>query len=304
MELRQLKYFVKTAETLNFSEAARCLYITQSTLSQQIKALEDELNSPLFIRDSHSVSLTECGERMLPLARQTLIDADTCKSQIRDLQEILSGTLNIGATYSFNPILIETVDGFMSRYPGVRINITNRSMEELLGMLKRREIDFVLAFKPVLPYDEIESMTLFDDHLSVIMRRSHPLAEEKSLSIEQILRHRLALPAKGLQARNLIDRYFNFDSEGTNVSLEINGVYSLLDIVERTNLLTILSDATIRDRSTLTAIPLDVPDNQMQGCVHTLKKIYQKRSAEVFIKMLRESLALMELSGKWETIVK
>ena len=78
MELRQLKYFIKTAETLNFSEAARSLYITQSTLSQQVRTLEDELGCPLFHRDSHSVVLTEYGERMLPLARQTVIDADTC----------------------------------------------------------------------------------------------------------------------------------------------------------------------------------------------------------------------------------
>ena len=61
MELRQLKYFVKVAQTLNFSEAARALCVTQSTLSQQIKSLEQELDIELFQRSSHSVSLTESG---------------------------------------------------------------------------------------------------------------------------------------------------------------------------------------------------------------------------------------------------
>lgn len=299
MELRQLKYFIKTAETLNFSEAARNLYITQSTLSQQIKSLEDELGSPLFIRDSHSVCLTESGKRMLPLARQTVMDADSCKSQIRDLQEVVTGSLDIGATFSFSPILTKTVNKFIAKHPGVKLNITNRSMEELMEMLKRRELDFVLAFKPVVPYEEIESKTLFDDHLCVIMSHSHPLAGEKSITLEDLRRQRLAIPAKGLQSRSLIDKYFNFYSDQGNVTLEVNGVYSLLDVVERSNLLTILSEATIHDRSALKAIPLDVPDNQMQGCIHTLKKTYQKRSAEVFIKMLCESVALMELSGKW-----
>ena len=65
MELRQLKYFVKTAETLNFSEAARALFITQSTLSQQIRCLEQELGVELLQRDSHSVALTESGEHLL-----------------------------------------------------------------------------------------------------------------------------------------------------------------------------------------------------------------------------------------------
>ena len=78
MELRQLKYFVKTAETLNFSEAARALFVTQSTLSQQIRQLEQEMDTLLFERDSHSVQLTESGERLLPLAKRTLMDAVTC----------------------------------------------------------------------------------------------------------------------------------------------------------------------------------------------------------------------------------
>ncbi len=299
MELRQLKYFIKTAETLNFSEAARSLYITQSTLSQQIRTLEDELGTALFLRDSHSVSLTESGERMLPLAKQTVADAENCKTQIRDLQQIVCGTLNVGATFSFSPILIETVKEFIEKYPGVKVNIINRPMVELMDMLRRREIDFALAFKPMASYEEIESRSLFEDHLSVILRKDHPLADHENLSLEDIEKYKLAIPAKGLQARNMIDKFFNFDKGEKYVALETNGVFSLLAIVERSNLITILSDATILGRKLLKAIPLDVPDNQMMGCVHILKKSYQKYSAGVFIKMLRESLAVMELSGQW-----
>lgn len=297
MELRQLKYFIKTAQTLNFSEAARSLYITQSTLSQQIKALEDELGCPLFERNSHNVSLTESGEIMVPLVKQILHDAEVCKSQIMDLQELITGTLNIGATFSFSPLVKETIKDFISRYPGVRLNVINRSMEELMEMLRRREVDFVLAFKPDTLFDEIESQVLFEDRLSVIMSKNHPLAACESISPDEIKRHPLAIPAKGLQARNMIDKYFNFSSGDFSVSLEVNSVYNLLEVVESSKLITILSEATIRDRNTLKAIPLELPD-KMQGCVHTLKKTYHKRSAEEFIKMLSESLTLIELSGK------
>lgn len=72
MELRQLKYFLMVAKTLSFSEAAKRLYITQGTLSQQIKQLEDELGFQLFSRTSHSVALTEAGEKLLPAAKQTV----------------------------------------------------------------------------------------------------------------------------------------------------------------------------------------------------------------------------------------
>ena len=74
MELRQLRYFAKAAEMLNFSDAARALNIAQSSLSQQIKQLEEELNVQLFLRSSHSIRLTEAGEVMLPLALRTIHD--------------------------------------------------------------------------------------------------------------------------------------------------------------------------------------------------------------------------------------
>lgn len=98
MELRQLRYFVKVAETLNFSEAAKALFVTQSTLSQQIKQLEQDLDTPLLIRSSHSVALTEAGMELLPFALKTLNDAELCVSRVNDLKEVLCGSLNIGVT--------------------------------------------------------------------------------------------------------------------------------------------------------------------------------------------------------------
>lgn len=299
MELRQLKYFVRAAETLNFSEAARTLYVTQSTLSQQIKSLEDELGTVLFQRDSHSVYLTESGSKLLPLAMQTIQDAESCKNQISDLKQLLSGEINIGVTYSFSSILSETIRLFMKEYPGVRLNINYNTMEELMGLLRRRKVDFVLAFKPTRPYEEIESHGLFEDRLSVIVRRDHPLASESTVSLENIRGMRLAMPAKGLQARNTVDSFINLAESGLDVCLEINEANILLDIVQHNNLITILSESTVRDRDMLKAIPLDLPDNQMQGCVHTLKKVYRKRGAEIFIKMLRDSVTVRELSSKW-----
>ena len=108
MELRQLKYFVKVAELLSFSKAAKALYITQSTLSQQIKQLEDELDMALFFRNNHKVTLTEAGETFLEGAKKTLADADDNKAKIMDLASGHRGTLNIGVTHSFGSILTES----------------------------------------------------------------------------------------------------------------------------------------------------------------------------------------------------
>ena len=88
MELRQLKYFVKSAEYLNFSEAAKHLFITQSTLSQQIKQLEFELGFALFIRNSRHIILTEAGEEFLPFAMRTIQDAEDGVQRLYDLQRV------------------------------------------------------------------------------------------------------------------------------------------------------------------------------------------------------------------------
>lgn len=300
MELRQLKYFVRTAQTLNFSEAARSLYVSQSTLSQQIKSLENELGTLLFQRDSHSASLTQSGAMLLPLAIQTIQSAEACKAQVNDLKEMLTGELNIGVTYSFSHILTQTIKNFVKEYPGVKLNIFYRNMGELMEALRHREVDLVLAFKPDQPYNEIESSNLFSDRLSVIMRRDHPLAGRKTIGLEELGRYRLAIPAKGLQARNALDENICIERSDLNVCLEINEANILLDIVQDNNLLTMLSEASIRGREFLKAVPLDLPYNRMQGCVHTLKRVFHKRSAEIFVKMLRDADIIQEISDKWQ----
>lgn len=299
MELRQLKYFVKTAETLNFSEAARQLFVTQSTLSQQIRQLEQELGVELFLRDSHSVRLTESGEHLLPGARRTLQEADSCFAQVSDLKQMLTGVLNIGITYSFAPVLAESVREFTRQYPGVKLNIVCRNMTEILDLLKRREVDFVLCFKPSVLDDDIESHTLFDTHLAVIVGRGHPLADRMSLTPEDLRPYALALPAKETQARNIFDLCYPGATSALRVAVEINEVHVLLDLVRATRLVTVLSENVLYRTEALKAIPFDAPGTQMEGCVHTLKKTYRKRAVDEFIRILSQSDAVMERAHKW-----
>lgn len=299
MEIRQLKYFVTTAQTLNFSEAAKALFITQSTLSHQIRQLENELDAQLFQRNSHTVCLTEIGEELLPYALETLHAAETCINRIHDVQQLLTGNLHIGVTYSFSPILTETLVTFMKRYPHVKLNVSYKPMQELMEMLLRRQLDFVLAFKPTALYEGIESHMLFDNHLAAIVRDQHPLAQMEKVGLQDLEHYDMALPAKGLQARNKFDlvqaKYFN----QVKVRVELNEVNILLKLIKQTNLVSILSEATIYNEVGIKAIPLDFPENEMQGCVHMLKDSYHKHSAQEFIRMLSESNAVRERIHEW-----
>lgn len=295
MELRQLKYFVAVARTLSFSEAARQLYVTQGTLSQQIMLLEDELGSLLFERTSHKVALTEPGMVLFPLAKNIIQQVEQCKLQVGDLRKALGGELNIGMTYSFSNLITDTVRDFLKTYPGIKLRIYYKTASELYQMMVKGELDVILAFKPVVQHKDLVSETLFNFDLCAVMRKDHPLSDRKVLTLEELKNFNIALPGSGLQARKTFEKFNNIDTNGLNVRVELNDPNVIMDLVQSSNLVTILSSLAALYRPNLAAVPLEGYIGKMEGCVHWLKGAYHKKSAEAFIEMVRESAAVSKL---------
>lgn len=280
---------MKVAETLNFSLASKELFITQSTLSQQISQLERELDQKLFQRNSHEVILTEAGQTLLPLARDTVNSANNCALRLQELKALLVGELNIGVTFSFSSIATETLMDFLKKYPNVKLNVCYSSMEELMGKLLRHELDFVLAFRPSVRDEHVESHVLFNNRLAAIVNEYHPIAKCKYVTLDEITRFDFALPAKGMQARNALEKILANTGYHFKVKIEINNVHMLFKVIHESNYVTILSESTVVDEKGLVAVPLDVPRNEMEGCIHVLKNSYMKASAKEFIRMLGAS---------------
>lgn len=293
MEIRQLKYFLQVAETLNFSKASRQLYVTQSTLSQQISHLEQEIGMPLFERNSHEVFLTEAGKELLPYAQKTINAAGACTDHMNDLREMLAGELNIGVTFSFSNIMAETIIAFIHAYPHVKLNIFYRSMQELMDGLKKREIDLVLAFKPLRRDKAIDSRAIFSNRLAAIVNENHPLARQESVTLQELERYDLVLPSLGLQARNAFEHLLEGRESNFRIMVEVNNVNVIFDLLRRSSLVSILSESTTLTQPGMKAVPIDVEDNEMDGCVHLLKGSYMKSSAQEFIRMLSQSTALL-----------
>ncbi len=289
MEFRQLRYFVKVAELRSFSEASKALFISQSTLSQQIKQLEEELGVELLVRDSRHVSMSDYGEQYLPYAKQVLKDVDTSTERMNDVRQLKIGTLNVGATYTFCPLLADTVRDYMKKYPGIKLKIYCRSMENLMEMLEHGQLDVALSYKPLQSYDDIDSHILFNSNLCVIAGKDNPVAKKERIRLAELESLPLVLPAKGLQARNAFDSLLYGQNFKFDVRLEINDLSMLLDMVSRTNLVTLLSGATIHSNKDFVAISLDHPHSEMQGSFHLLKGTYCKNATKEFLKMLVEN---------------
>lgn len=292
MELRQLKYFVKSAEYLNFSVAAKHLYITQSTLSQQIKQLEFELGFELFFRNSRHISLTEAGEEFLPFARKTILDAEDGVQRLNDLQRVKVGTLRVGVTYSLSSVLTEGLISFMKEFPGIKLEIFYKTVDELLTLLRERKVDFILSYKPLCDAPDIDSMPLFENTLALVVCKEHALACCNKVKLEDIAGLSLILPSRGLQARMMLERLLEGRDVNLVSKLELNETNILLQMVATGNYATILSTSAVFGKTRFKALPIDEPDNVMEASLLSLKGVYQKAAAKEFIKILLDTEAV------------
>ncbi len=286
MELRQLRYFVQVAESLNFTEASKKLFVTQSTISQQINQLEEGLNTLLFDRSEKKIALTEAGQLFLPDAKQILKDTEDGKQRLLDLQNIRTGTLTIGVNYSFSNLLTHAVPEFLNSYPNIKLNVFYKTVSELLEMVKKRDVDLALSYKPVTKEKYLETADLYTTGLSVIVNKSHPLSKLDSIDLTDIEQYPLALPAKGLHARSILDASLYKKKITLDPQIEIDEATMLLLLVKTGKWISILSPSTIIGETDFKAIPLNGSDYQMQAALLWIKGSYQKFSAKEFIKIL------------------
>lgn len=289
MELRQLKYLVEVGRLKSFSLASKSLYITQSTISQQIRKLEEELGVELLTRDTRHVELSDYGEQFLPHAVQILEEAQASTDRIRDVKELHTGTLRVGSTYSFGPLLMQSILDFYRKYPHVRLSLVSASWAALQQKLLDRELDIALAYKSSINDDRIVSKLLFDNRLCLIGRKDELGDCERPVPVEDLGRYPLALPFKGLQARDMLESVLFAHDVNLDIRLENNSIHAILDLVRSSPLLTILSGEAVQNIRELEAIPIDHPESLMQGCYHFMKGVYQKKSTRAFIDILVEN---------------
>jgi len=180
MDFRQLRYFVAVAEEASFSGAARRLHISQPPLSLQIKALEEELDTPLLTRTSRSVELTEAGTLFLEQARRALSHLERAGEVARQAGRGEAGQLRVGFTASVPmfeafPGIIRT---FRQGHPGVRADLNHQSTGQQLRSLSARTLDvgFLRPSPLFSPPAGIETLRLWNDRLVAVLPASHPLA--------------------------------------------------------------------------------------------------------------------------------
>ncbi len=198
MELRQLRYFVAVAELLHFTNAARRLHIAQPPLSRQIRALEGELGVQLLLRSSGKVELTRAGGIFLEEARAVLQRVDEAARSAREA-EFGRGTVRLGIGLGLGETVSRVINRHLQQFPGVEIDVVNLPSGFQSEALIARRID-VGFLRPPIDGSQLISRPIVTERLSVVLRRSSPLARHRRLSLKQLANEPLLLIARNISS--------------------------------------------------------------------------------------------------------
>jgi LysR family hydrogen peroxide-inducible transcriptional activator len=197
MNLRALQYFVKLADLKHFSKAADACFVSQPTLSTQIKKLEEELGVQLVERAPKMVMLTPVGEEIADRARLVLSDIEQIRTVARRSSNPADGVLRLGLFPTLAPYYLpHVVPSVRERYPNLRLQLAEEKTEDILRMLRQGQLDAGVLALPVSG-DGMEIAILFEEPFVLALPEGHPLAERKTITMQDLRGAELLLLEEG-----------------------------------------------------------------------------------------------------------
>lgn len=197
MNFRALQYFVKLAELRHFSKAAEACFVSQPTLSTQIKKLEEELGVQLVERTPRQIMLTPIGEEIADRARLVLSDLDQIKAVARRSGDPATGNLRLGLFPTLAPYLLpHVVPGIRECYPNLRLQLSEEKTDNILQMLQRGKLDAALLALPIQD-DGLRVEILFQEPFVLALPADHPLGKRSTVCLDDLNGSELLLLEEG-----------------------------------------------------------------------------------------------------------
>lgn len=190
MELRHLRYFVAVADDLNVTRAAARLNVAQPALSHQIKALEQEVGTPLLKRLARGVALTTSGELFAADARNILTAVGAATTRARRAAAGEFGSIRIGfvGSASFNPFVTGAIRDYRAAFPDVQVELIEEPTASLLASLKAGQVEVAFLRPAPSDTDGLWSHHLLDEPMVVAMPAMHPLAGKGRMALADLAR--------------------------------------------------------------------------------------------------------------------
>jgi LysR family cyn operon transcriptional activator len=291
LELRHLRYLLAVAEHGNFSRAADELYVSQPTLSQQIKQLESALGVQLLDRRGRTVRLTDAGAAFADRARSALRELAAAERAIEDVHDLSRGHLRLGITPTFITYLIGPLTAELyARHPGICLTVVEMSQDRIEAALLVDDLDIGIAFMGS-PVPGIDAVALFTEHLGLVASASRARTLPEPLPVRALDNVDLALLSSDFATRTHINTYFAEHHVDPRIAVEANSVQALTEIVQRTSLATVLPDAVTHDHPHLTPVPLDPPIPTRTVALLRREGGYHSAAASAFVRLTHELVA-------------
>lgn len=294
MNYERLKSFIAVAEKKSFSEAAKILFVTQPTITSQIKALEEELNTKLFERTTKKVEMTQSAVILYKYAREIIRLSDSAQKEIVEIEDIMHGDLSMGCSLTVGEYILPLyLKKFTDLYPLIRMNVDISNSNKIVTNLKDQLIDVGLIETPIDdPQVTVESF--LTDELILIAAPNYFQAKETKISMDKLKHIPLIMREKGSGTRAVIEEYLNqagMSIDELNVVMELGSTEAIKATVESGLGVSIISRNAILKEEQLRLLMA----YQVQGIsfyryfyIAFRKEQILKSTTELFIDALRE----------------
>ena len=255
--LKQLKAFCSTARLGSMSRAADELELSQPSVSLQIRALEEELDTILFERRGPRISLTPDGHTLFQIASGLVDGIDRLPDEFASRRgSIEGGQIDIAAGESTILYLLpEFVAAFNEQYPSVRVRLHNVTGRDGLALLREDKVDFAVGSMLEVD-DDVRYRPMFRYDTKLIVPEGHPLSSRDRISLEDISKHGLILPPRHLSTWGMVELVFRSHGLDYQVNLEAGGWEVIKRYVEMGLGVSIVTSICLRGDEKLTALAL------------------------------------------------
>ncbi|XXF75690.1 LysR substrate-binding domain-containing protein [Myxococcaceae bacterium GXIMD 01537] len=293
MELRHLRYFSAVADALHFGRAARRLHVSQPTLSQQVRQLEEELGAPLFERARGGIRLTQAGELFRMYASRALEDVDAGRVAVGALRGLTTGVLRVGYPPSMRGVVVPALAAVLRRHPGLTLSAEEAIVRRLERRLENGKLEVALAYAPARSPD-LDAEPVFDSRLTLVVARGHPLAGAESVGVRQLANEPFALLSRGLRVRARVDAWFAAMRLAPHIALESNAVATVLAMVRAGLAVTVLPEPRFTDAERLVAKRLSPAPRSELAALLWRKGAPRTPAAELFAAEVRAQVKQAE----------
>jgi DNA-binding transcriptional LysR family regulator len=293
MNFKQLETFLRVVEWQSFTKAAQHLYLSQPTISLQIKALEEELQVILFQRNEKKVTLTEAGRLFYTEAKQILHHYYNIQAGLADLKELKIGRLMIGAsTIPGEYLLPQIIGDFHYKYPGIKINLCISDSRSIGAKVRHKELDLGIVGFPFME-DDIVCTPWIKDYLVLIVSPQHKWAHQKSINLEELRKEPIILREPGSGTRQTIELFLEkkgVSFKDLKVTMELGSTRAIITAVLSNTGISIVSLFAVHDLVALNKLCLisfkDVDFKRYLYIIHP-QKWWGNFAAKAFFSFLK-----------------